>query len=431
MTTTHRAPLLPLAAAAALANTVLPSCSPSEDSQPGDSLQTGTDPAPSSIDVNTFRKRPIGVSFDGLPWITDLTIVDLDQDGLLDVLLCEGRLNQVAWIRQSAPGLFEEQTLSESVAGPAHIETADMDFDGDLDILVASMGVVTPNSGKIGAVVVLENDGHLNFSKRVLLEGVSRVTHVEAGDLDGDGDLDLSVGQFGYYEGEVRWMENLGNWNFASHPLLDLSGTIHAPIADLNSDGTPDIAALVSQDWEEIHTFHNDGAGVFENRIAWGSTNKDYGSSGIRISDMDNDGDPDIVYSNGDGFDYATPGSRPWHGLQWLENDGSGKFTYHHIGSLSGAYSPLPVDIDNDGDKDLVAVSGFNDWTSKSAIALICFENTGNQVFEPRVLAYEPTHLVVVDGADIDNDGMIELVTGGLHFYPPYESLSRVTLWDQ
>jgi len=410
---------------------VISSCSRSEKAQ----KTALTEPLPrashDAIGLNTFRSRPIGEPVEGFPWITDLKIVDLDQDGLLDVLVCEGRINQVSWIRQITSAHFEETVLADSIAGPAHVETADMDKDGDLDILVASMGIVTPNPQKIGSVVILVNDGHQHFTKRVLLENVSRVTHVEAGDLDKDGDLDLSVGQFGYYEGEVRWLENQGNWEFASHPLLDLSGTIHAPIVDIDNDGSLDIVALVSQDWEEIHSFRNDGSGTFKTNVLWGSTNKDFGSSGIRISDIDQDGDSDIAYTNGDGFDYATPGSRPWHGVHWLENDGTGKFAYHLIGKFSGAYSPLPIDIDDDGDIDIIAVSGFNDWGHKDAVSMMCFENLGDETFVPHILAHNPTHLVVVDGADIDNDGKIELVTGGLHFYPPYDTLSRVTLWDQ
>lgn len=412
-------------------SSLLSSCGQSEDPRAATPKELSPDRSHSAIRLDTFKKRPIGKAIEGLPWITDLKIVDLDADGLLDVLVCEGRVNQVSWIRQTEHGEFEETVLADSLAGPAHLETADLDNDGDLDILVAGMGIVTPNPQKIGTVVVLENNGYQVFAKRVLLENVSRVTHVEAGDLDNDGDLDLSVGQFGYYEGEVRWMENRGDWDFASHSLLDLSGAIHAPIVDIDNDGSLDIVALISQDWEEIHLFRNDGSGKFKTNVLWGSTNKDFGSSGIRISDIDQDGDPDIAYTNGDGFDYATPGSRPWHGVHWLKNDGKGKFDYHLIGDFSGAFSPLPIDIDNDGDLDLIAVSGFNDWTKDNAVTMMCFENTGNEVFVSRILAYNPTHLVVVDGADIDNDGKIELVTGGLHFYPPYDQLSRVTLWDQ
>ena len=82
----------------------------------------------------------------------------------------------------------------------------DLDRDGDLDMLVASLGVLFPSNAKIGAVVVLENDGRGRFTNRVLASEIARVSDVRAGDLDGDGDLDLAVAQFGYNDGETRWM---------------------------------------------------------------------------------------------------------------------------------------------------------------------------------------------------------------------------------
>ena len=377
-----------------------------------------------------FSQRPIGNAADGAPWIADVLIVDLDQDGLKDILVCDGRRNQVSWIRQVRLGVFEEQDIGETIAGPVHLEVADLNGDGHLDVLVSAMGVIPPSNMKTGAVVVLVNDGTNHFTNRVVLDNVARVTYVAAADFNKDGRLDLVVGQFGYLEGEIRWLENLGNWQFKSHQLLDLPGTIHAPVADLSGDGNLDIVALVSQDSEEVHLFKGDGTGHFRDRVLYGSTNKDYGSSGLCIADVNRDGKPDIVYTNGDGFDYATPGPRPWHGVQWLENLGGGKFAYHRVGDFPGAYSPVVVDIDGDGDMDIVACSGFNDWNDKNAISLMCFENDGTNHFTPRILAHAPTHLIVVKAADLFNDGRIELVTGGFAFYPPYDRVARVTLWE-
>ena len=383
-----------------------------------------------ALGLDYFSHRPIGRAPEGIPWITDLLVVDLDGDGLKDIVVCDGRLNKVTWIRQVRLGVFEEQDIGEPIAGPAHVEVADLNGDGHLDVLVASMGVIPPSNAKTGAVVVLVNDGHNHFTNRVLLENVARVTYVAAADLNKDGRLDLVVGQFGYLEGEIRWMENLGDWQFKSHNLLDLPGTIHAPVVDLDGDGNPDIVALVSQDSEEVHAFMGDGTGRFRDRVLYGSTNKDFGSSGLTIGDVNQDGRPDIVYTNGDGFDYGTPGPRPWHGIQWLENLGGGKFTYHRVGDFPGVYSPVVVDLNGDGRPDLVACSGFNDWNDRNAVSLMCFENDGHGGFTPRVLAHDPTHLVVVKAADMYNDGRIELVTGAFMFYPPYDRMSRVTLWE-
>src|SRR5690606_35839711 len=122
------------------------------------------------------------------------------------------------------------------------------------------------------------------------------------GDFNTDGKLDLAVAQFGYDQGEIRWMENLGDWQFKSHNLLNLSGAINICIADLTGDEKLDIVALVSQQWEEIYLFGNDGRGNFTNKIIFGSTNEDYGSSGISLCDVNRDGRLDVLYTNGDGF---------------------------------------------------------------------------------------------------------------------------------
>jgi hypothetical protein len=382
------------------------------------------------LGFDSFTKRAIGRPAQGDPWITDILITDLDGDGLKDILVADGKLNKVSWIRQVRPGVFEEQDIGQPIAGPAHLEVADLNGTGHLDVLVAAMGVIPPSNEKIGSVVVLENDGRNHFTNRVLLDKVSRVTYVSAAKLTQSGRLDLVVGQFGYLEGEVQWLENLGGWKFRSHPLLDLPGTIHAPVADLLGNGKPDIVALVSHTSEEIHAFWGDGEGNFRDQVIYGSTNKDFGLSGLTIADVNQDGRPDIVYTNGDGFDYATPGSRPWHGVQWLENKGDGNFTYHRLGDFPGAYSPVVVDLNGDGLPDIVACCGFNDWSNHDAVSLICFENDGKGHFIPRPLAHDPTHLIVVKAADLFNDGRIELVTGSFVFYPPDDRISRVTLWE-
>lgn len=400
---------------------------------PTGSAKTSGAGARSELRPGFLTARPIGEEADpkAPAWITDLAIVDLDADGRKDVVACDARANRIQWIRQEQPGKYREQPIGESIAGPAHVCPCDIDGDGDLDLLIAAMGVVPPNNEKTGAVVILENDGRQNFTNRVVLERTYRVTDVQPGDFNGDGRLDLALAQFGYFEGQVQWLENQGEWRFLEHPLLDLSGAIHAPVFDVDRDGKLDIVSLVSQDWEEIWAFIGRGKGIFDSRVIHGSTNTDYGSSGISIADVDRDGISDIVWTNGDGFDYATPGSRPWHGVQWLRNDGRGNFRFHRVGKFPGAYSPVVTDLNGDGQMDIVAVSAFNDWAKPDAHALVCFENDGRQAFTPRILADAPTHMVVIKAADMDDDGKVELVSGCFAFYPPLNRAARVMLWEQ
>jgi hypothetical protein len=381
------------------------------------------------IDTQRFVPEAIGGPLEGKPWISHVSIVDLDGDGRPDILACDDKKLAVVWLRQDAAGKFEEITLAEGLPSPVHVEAVDMNGDGHLDLLVACMGEVFPNNDKIGSVVILENDGHQHFIKHVIIDHVARVTDIRAGDFNGDGKLDLAVAQFGYDQGEIRWMENLGNWQFKSHNLLNLSGTINVCIADMNGDGTLDITALVSQQWEEIYLFENDGHGNFTNKILFGSTNEDYGSSGISLCDLNGDGRPDILYTNGDGFAFADPGQRPWHGVQWLENKGNGFFAFHRIGNVPGAYSPVGVDLDGDGNMDVVCTSGFNDWKDPKAVSVVAFFNDGKQNFTEHILAYSPIQLITCAAGDIDGSGRKVLVTGGFYAYPPFDKMSRITLW--
>lgn len=365
---------------------------------------------------------------DDRPMIANVTTADLDGDGRLDIVAADAAANRIVWLRQSAPGAFSESALAE-VPGPAHVHAADLDQDGDLDVAVASLGVLYPNNQQIGAVVLLENDGRQHFTPHVVLDKVARVADVRSGDLDGDGDLDLSVAHFGYDQGETRWLENVGGWRYDSHVLQALSGPINAEIADVDGDRDLDIVTLVSQEWEEIYAFLNDGGGQFTPRRLFGASNEDFGSSWISLADLDADGDPDVVYSNGDAFDYATTSGRSWNGVQWLENTGGAAFTFHRLADIPGASSPQAADLDGDGDLDIAVVSAYNNWGDPKAQSLVVLEQTSRGVFTLHDVANAPTHLVTLAIGDLTADGRPDLVTGGLHLSWPYDRLSRLTVW--
>jgi hypothetical protein len=241
--------------------------------------------------------------------------------------------------------------------------------------------------------------------------------------------MDLAVAQFGYDDGETRWIENLGNWEFRSHILQYLSGPVNVEITDIDFDGDLDIISLVSQEWEEIYCFVNDGMGQFQPHLLYGSSNQDYGSSGIALCDLDRDGDQDILYTNGDAFDYIPPQGRPWHGVQWLENRGNLEFIFHRICSFTGATNVRAADVDYDGDLDLFVASAFNLWDLPQSNSFIWLENDGKMEFTLHEIARDPTHLLTCEPGDFNNDGLMDVITGGMHTYPPYDRMARISLW--
>jgi hypothetical protein len=393
----------------------------------GDKASSVDLPHGKKIDFLTPHK--IGDPFTKHPMISNLQAVDLDNDGLLDVVVCDALNNTMSWIRQFPAGVYTEHVLAENILAPSHVQAIDFDHDGDLDLMVSSLGMVFPSNDKIGSIIVLENDGKMNFTKHVIVDKIARVSDVRAGDLDGDGDMDLIAVQFGYDDGETRWLENLGNWKFKSHILQSLSGGINCELVDIDNDGDLDIITLISQEWEEIYLFVNNGKGEFESRLLYGSTNEDFGSSSISLVDLNQDGKIDLLYTNGDAFDYIPPRPRPWHGVNWLENKGNYKFEFHRIANFGGAYGARAVDVNHDGHLDVIAVSAFNLWENPASQSIIWLENDGKMYFISHDIASNPTHILCLSLGDFNKDGEIDVVTGGMHVYPPYDRMARVALW--
>ena len=395
----------------------------------GSTNEKGTVQNVTGARIDFLDPMPVGQKFDKPPLISHIQAVDLDDDKLLDVIVCDCRGNFVSWIRQYPGDTYTETILARDLIAPAHVQAIDFDNDGDKDLMVAVLGMLFPNNDKIGSVVILENDGRCSFTKHVVVEKIARVSDVRAGDLDNDGDLDLAVAQFGYDDGETRWIENMGDWKFQSHPLQFLSGPINVEITDIDFDNDLDIISLVSQEWEEIYCFVNDGKGNFQPNLLYGNSNQDYGSSGISLCDLDQDGDQDILYTNGDAFDYIPPQGRPWHGIQWLENKGKLNFEFHRICDFTGTTNVRAADIDNDKDLDLFAVSAFNIWDRPESNSFIWLENTGNMQFMKHEISKNPTHLLTCEPGDFNDDGLIDVITGGMHTYPPFDRMGRITLW--
>ena len=219
-------------------------------------------------------------------------------------------------------GQFVEtgQNISPSSTSAAQ---GDFDGDGDLDIFL----------GNSGANSVWANDGSGVFTsvQQGLGSGNSRGT--EAGDLDGDGDLDIFTANRGTANGV--WM-NGGNGQFSGGQTLGNSGSYDVSLGDVDGDG--DLDAFVANAFQANRVWVNNGSGSFADS---GQTLGNFGSQGVELGDLDGDGDLDAYVAN------AFQGNQVW------TNDGTG--TFASSGQSLGNHNSQDIslgDVDGDGDLD-------------------------------------------------------------------------------
>jgi FG-GAP-like repeat len=372
------------------------------------------------------------------PGVTNVNLVHLSDDRKLDVLVCDTRAGQVLLLKpyEDPPNW---RVLGKVVA-PAHAEVVDLDGDGRKDVVVACLGSFYPTDDRVGSVVWLRGEADGSFTPITLLEGVGRTADVQVADFNGDGKLDLVVAVFGWRNtGAILYLENqTTDWSqpkFVPHVVDDRHGTIHVPVADLNGDGRPDFVALISQEHEAVVAFLNEGEGRFRKETLWEAPHPAWGSSGIQLVDLDGDGNIDVLMTNGDTLDYPYL-LKPYHGVQWLENPGTGKFpwVHHPLTPLYGVMRAVAADLDGDGRKDVIAVSylPFEEFPERAELKLdsvILLHQTAPGRFERYSLEKEKCDHVTCAAGDWNGDGKLHLVTGNLTLTSANTINDAVTLW--
>ena len=325
-------------------------------------------------------------------------------------LVCDGEQAKLQLLERFGKK-WKEKTLAD-IAIPIHTQVIDFDADGDLDIIVADLGLMPPVGALGGKVYLLRQDSSGAFSRELLQGDLHRVTDARALDLDADGDLDVAVAEFGGADaGSVFWLENKRDGKFERRLLLKASGALNVSPADIDGDGRQDLVSLVAQEHESVVAFLNAGGGEFRNVVLARAPHPMYGSTSMSVVDLDRDHDDDILFTNGDAFDAQTD-PKPYHGVQWLRNEGAGKFTFLDIGRYYGAAAAVAGDLDGDGDLDVVASSWVNYWNEPRRSSLIWYENDGKEHFTPHPISNRPAGLVTLELIDMTGDGLLDIVAG-------------------
>jgi len=377
---------------------------------------------------------------------------DIDGDGNIDIISASSSSDKIAWYKNTGQGGFGRQQIITSIVDSESVETVDIDGDGDLDVLtplawhenidgqgtfgtpqaiIHAKGVILKSAHTndidgdgdadvlstsfwTGVIAWYENtDGKGNFSQeKIITTDMDRVSSIHTADIDGDGDIDVVAGGMSAIAGGVVWFENIdGKGGFGTRNNV-MSGieTRSVYVSDIDNDGDMDIlsASGTTTPAATISWFENtDGKGNFgeEQIIA-------QGNSSVYAADIDADGDMDVIYGSINNT------------FAWSENtDGAGSFGISQVITTATLFptSVYVADIDGDNDMDVLSASLFDDKVA-------WYENTdGNGTFgQQNIIDIDGFNPSAVFAADIDGDGDVDVLSSTLFRVIWYENLSTL-----
>lgn len=314
---------------------------------------------------------------------------DLDGDGDLDLVMGAGEM----WLsRNDGTGQFSANEALLPGRGAGRPAIGDMDGDGDDDLYLAL----------IGQNELLLNNGCGGFSNATwMLPVQSGITHeVALGDLNGDGALDVFLGQTG--TNLLTLSDGLGGYFDASSMLPVFTSsfqTLHVDLGDVDGDGDLDVVIGSQFQLNSIHLLINEGSSFSIGSSALPGTVT--GLEDVVFADVDGDGDPDLLIGVSSG------------GLQnllWRNDGGVFVDATNQLPAIAARTNSLTViDIDADGDCDLVV--GTTDTSVLPGQNLLLL-NDGSGFFTdaPGFLPRGSDRVYEIPAGDVDGDGDIDLI---------------------
>ncbi len=290
-----------------------------------------------------------------------LISADLDGDGDMDIIAISMQfVKHLFWQKNSnGEGLFESKIIiDDDFEFPREVYPSDIDGDGDIDLILVCGRIAPP--GVVQNLIWYENNGLGDFTKHIISE-TEDLTTVTICDIDGDNDLDIVGGD--YYNGNAYWYENLdGQGTFGtSNVFSSINYITSVDYADFDNDNDIDIIISSDNDYNILWYENIDGLGTFVPNIVVGfSENSSYK---VLAADINGDGNIDIVSQSNETDD-----------ILWYENvNGLGDFSAAQLiqNELFNIRDIEAVDINADGKIDIIATS------SPGAIDVAWYENVG------------------------------------------------------
>ncbi len=289
-----------------------------------------------------------------------------------------------------------EYLISSNFDGAVAVFAADLDSDGDLDVLGAAK---TDDE-----ISWWENMGSgTSWNKHVITHSFNGAMSVYACDVDGDGDIDV-LGAAKAADDIIWWENKNGSGTLWAEHTIDsyFDGAMFVFAADVDGDNDIDVlgAAKAADDitwWENTN-----GAGT-----AWTEHTVDGtfdGAMSVHAADIDGDGDIDVL-----GAAKSTANDITW----WENKNGSGTAWAEHTvdDEFDHANSVCAADVNGDGHTDILGAAEYADevtwWENVNGSGTVWVEHSIEDDFDAALSIHT---------ADIDSDGDIDVLgaaTGG------------------
>jgi FG-GAP-like repeat len=284
---------------------------------------------------------------------------DFNGDGRLDLAVVNKYSDNVSVLLGNGDGTFQPQ-VTYAVGGtndsfPLAIVAGDFTGDGILDLAVANWNLYATST-----VGVLLGNGDGTFKPQVTYAVGNEPDAIVAGDLTGDGVLDLAVANDNSYgPGTVSVLLGKGDGTFKPQVTYAVGADPNAIVAgDFSGDGRIDLAVANGGNGT-VSVLLGKGDGTFAPQVTYAVGGY---PGGIVAGDFTGDGHLDLALVNGSGYTGA-PGS-----VSVLLGTGDGTFADAGQFVTTPYATPLVADVTGNGTADVLVVDGSGNIVYRQAI---------------------------------------------------------------
>lgn len=344
--------------------------------------------------------------------ILDVVLTDVNGDGSLDAILAVEKGANRLYLNDGngkftwKPGVFSAESNDTE-----HVRSGDFDKDGNLDVIF-----VAEDDHKHEFYLGDGRGGFRNVSER--LPAKSEANGLDIGDVNGDGLLDVIVGNTGKQAQNFLWLNNPekpGHFiDYTSKGLPALRYESQSiQLTDLNGDGFLDL--ITGNEVPPNRLFFNDGKGHFTEHAEKLELSVPLHTREVLTFDANGDKHPDILFlnltSNGGAFE-KDPRAR------LLINDGKGNFkdeTMRRIPEQAySTYAGAVLDFNADGHPDLI-LSALK-IPPFEAMQVQALQNDGQGNFKSVTSEVIPASTVGrswgIASGDVNGDGKLDMFIG-------------------